>query len=278
MINEFFHHTLAEFGVSLFLPSGYYPSLDESESAFIAKIVDFDDRAPDNPELLMSVRRWRTNDAINLSAEMCQHFHLYELEDAYEWSSPTLPLTSDGQLGSIRHFSCHSGDTGFVATFDLINDIVTFQATWPTDYPNFGEQLTAIVESARYLKPGDVMSEKTSIVQPLIGVSAVPGDWLVDEPEYSTLRLVNGDNVWLIHQMLELPVLDDSWIELTTEVSDSLYQFRMVRNAESTGLVGLHDGLRKYLIEGLVINPSDFTELIRISESVRIHPRIEWNA
>ena len=127
------------------------------------------------------------------------------------------------------------------------------------------------------MEPGDVMSEKTSIVQPLIGVSAVPGDWLVDEPEYSTLRLVSGDNVWLIHQMLELPVLDDSWIELTNEVGDSLNQFRMFRNAESTGLVGLHDGLRKYLIEGLVIDSSDFTELIRISESVRIHPQIEWN-
>lgn len=274
---SFIHHTLPDFGISLFLPSGYYPSLDESEFAFIAKIVDFDDQAPDNPELLMSVRRWRTNDAINLSAEMCQHFHLYELEDAHEWTSPTQPIKSDGQSGSIRYFTCHSGDTGFVATFDLINDIVTFQATWPTDYPYFGEQQTAIVESARYLKPGDVMSEKTSIVQPMIGVSAVPGDWLVDEPEYSTLRLVSGDNVWLIHQMLELPVLDDSWIELPNDVGDSLYQFRMVRNAESTGLVGIHDGLRKYLIEGLVINPSDFPELIRISESVRIHPRIEWN-
>jgi hypothetical protein len=121
------------------------------------------------------------------------------------------------------------------------------------------------------------MSQKTSIVQPMIGVSAVPGDWLVDEPEYSTLRIVNGENVWLIHQMLELPVLDNSWIELPIEVGDSLHQFRMVRNAESTGLVGTHDGLRKYLIEGLVTNPADFSELIRISESVRIHPRIEWN-
>ena len=51
----------------------------------------------------------------------------------------------------------------------------------------------------------------------------------------------------------------------------------MFRSADSTGLVGLHDGLRKYLIQGLVINPSDFTELVRISESVRIHPRIEWD-
>ena len=154
---------------------------------------------------------------------------------------------------------------------------MTFRATWPTDYPSFGEQLSTIVESARYLKPGDVMSEKTSIVQPMIGVSAVPGDWLVDEPEYSTLRIVSGDNVWLIHQMLELPVLDNSWIELPNEVSDSLHQFRMFRNAENTGLIGILDDLRKYFIEGLVIDPSDFSELIRISESVRIHPQIEWN-
>ena len=271
------HHTLSSFGISLLLPPGYYPTVDESELAFIEKKVDFEDRDPDNPELIMSVRRWRTNDAINLSAEMCAHFHLYELEDAHQWTSPAQPSTSDGQSGSIRYFSCHSGDAGFVATFDLINDIVTFRATWPNDYPNFGEQLSTIVESARYLKPGDVMSEKTSIVQPMIGVSAVPGDWLVDEPEYSTLRIVSGDNVWLIHQMLDLPVLDNSWIELPNKVGDSLHQFRMVRNAESTGLVGIHDGLRKYLIEGLVINPADFSELIRISESVRIHPQIEWN-
>ena len=98
-----------------------------------------------------------------------------------------------------------------------------------------------------------------------------------DELETCALRIVSGDNVWLIHQMFELPVLDDSWIELTNEVGDSLNPFRMVRNAESTGLVGIHDGLRKYLIEGLVINPADFSELIRISESVRIHPQIEWN-
>jgi hypothetical protein len=77
--------------------------------------------------------------------------------------------------------------------------------------------------------------------------------------------------------MFELPVLDNSWIEIPNEVGDSLYQFRMFCNAERTGLVGLHDGLRKYLIEGLVINPSDFAELMRISESVRIHPQIEWN-
>ena len=271
------HHTLSSFGISLLLPPGYYPSLDDSELASIAKIVDIEDLAPDNPELVMAVRRWRTNDAINLSAEMCAHFHLYELEDAHQWTSPSRALTSDGQSGSVRYFSCHSGEVGFVATFDLINDIVTFRATWPSDYPVFDEQLTTIVESARYLKPGDVMSEKTSIVQPMIGVSAVPGDWLVDEPEFSSLRIVSGDNVWLIHQMFELPVLDNSWIELPNEVGDSLYQFRTFRNAESTGLVGLHDGLRKYLIEGLVINPSDFSELIRISESVRIHPRIEWN-
>ncbi|MEI7507750.1 MAG: hypothetical protein WCK23_13130, partial [Actinomycetes bacterium] len=125
--------------------------------------------------------------------------------------------------------------------------------------------------------PGDVMSEKTSIVQPMIGVSAIPGDWLVDEPEFSSLRIVRGDNVWLIHQMFELPVLDNSWIELPNEVGDSLHQFRMFRNAENTGLIGILDGLRKYFIEGLVIDPSDFSELIRISESVRIHPQIEWN-
>ena len=271
------HHTLSSFGISLLLPPGYYPNLDDSELASIAKIVDIEDLAPDNPELIMSVRRWRTNDAINLSAEMCTHFHLYELEDAHKWTSPSRALTSDGQSGSVRYFSCHSGEVGFIATFDLINDIVTFRATWPSDYPVFGEQLTTIVESARYLKPGDVMSEKTSIVQPMIGVSAVPGDWLVDEPEFSSLRIVNGDNVWLIHQMFELPVLDNSWIELPNDVGDSLYQFRMFRNAESTGLVGIHDGLRKYLIEGLVINPSDFAELMRISESVRIHPKIDWN-
>jgi hypothetical protein len=272
-----YHHTLSDFGISLLLPSGYYPTLDESNHALVEKRVDFDDQAPDNPELLMSVRRWRTNDAINISAEMCAHFHLYELEDAHQWMAPAQPFTSDGQVGSIQNFECHSGEVGFVATFDLINDIVTFRATWPSNYSNFGEQLSTIVESARYLKPGDVMSQKTSIVQPMIGVSAVPGDWLVDEPEYSTLRIVNGENVWLIHQMLELPVLDNSWIELPIEVGDSLHQFRMVRNAESTGLVGTHDGLRKYLIEGLVTNPADFSELIRISESVRIHPRIEWN-
>ena len=273
----FFHHTLSSFGISLLLPPGYYPTVDESEFTFIEKKVDFEDQAPDNPELIMSVRRWRTNDAINLSAEMCAHFHLYELEDAHQWTSPAQPLTSDGQSGSIQNFECHSGEVGFVATFDLINDIVTFRATWPSGYPVFGERLTSIVESARYLKPGDVMSEKTSILQPMIGVSAVPGDWLVDEPEFSSLRIVNGDNVWLIHQMLELPILDNSWIELPNEIGDSLHQFRMVRNAESTGLVGMHDGLRKYLIEGLVINPADFSELIRISESVRIHPQIEWN-
>jgi hypothetical protein len=271
------HHTLSSFGISLLLPPGYYPTVDESELASIAKIVDIEDLAPDNPELIMSVRRWRTNDAINLSAEMCTHFHLYELEDAHKWTSPSRALTSDGQSGSVRYFSCHSGEVGFIATFDLINDIVTFRATWPSDYPVIGEQLTTIVESARYLKPGDVMSEKTSIMQPMIGVSAVPGDWLVDEPEFSSLRIVNGDNVWLIHQMFELPVLDNSWIELPNDVGDSLYQFRMFRNAESTGLVGIHDGLRKYLIEGLVINPSDFAELMRISESVRIHPQIDWN-
>lgn len=271
------HHTLIDFGISLLLPLGYYPTLDEDELAFIEKKVDFEDQAPDNPELLMSVRRWRTNDAINLSAEMCAHFHLYELEDAHQWTSPAQPFTSDGQVGSIQNFECHSGEVGFVATFDLINDIVTFRATWPSNYSNFGEQLSTIVESARYLKPGDVMSQKTSIVQPMIGVSAMPGDWLVDEPEYSTLRIVSGDNVWLIHQMLELPVLDNSWIELPIEVGDSLHLFRMVRNAEGTGLVGTHDGLRKYLIEGLVTNPADFSELIRISESVRIHPRIEWD-
>ncbi len=271
------HHTLSSFGISLLLPPGYYPNLDDSELASIAKIVDIEDLAPDNPELIMSVRRWRTNDAINLSAEMCTHFHLYELEDAHQWTSLSRASTSDGQVGSIQNFECHSGEVGFVATFDLINDIVTFRATWPSDYPVFGEQLTTIVESARYLKPGDVMSEKTSIVQPMIGVSAVPGDWLVDEPEFSSLRIVNGDNVWLIHQMFELPVLDNSWIELPNDVGDSLYQFRMFRNAESTGLVGILDGPRKYLIEGLVINPSDFAELMRISESVRIHPQIEWN-
>ena len=271
------HHTLSDFGISLLLPSGYYPTLDESNHALVEKKVDFEDQAPDNPELLMSVRRWRTNDAINISAEMCAHFHLYELEDAHQWMAPAQPFTSDGQVGSIQNFECHSGEVGFVATFDLINDIVTFRATWPSDYPNFGERLSTIVESARYLQAGDVMSQKTSIVQPMIGVSAMPGDWLVDEPEFASLRFVNGENVWLIHQMLELPVLDNSWIELPIEVGDSLHQFRMVRNAESTGLVGTHDGLRKYLIEGLVINPSDFTELIRISESVRIHPRIEWN-
>jgi len=274
---SFIHHTLTDFGISLFLPPGYYPTLDDSNHALIEKKVDFEDQAPDNPELVMSVRRWRTNDAINLSAEMCAHFHLYELEDAHEWTSPSQSLTSDGQSGSIRYFSCHSGEVGFVATFDLINDIVTFQATWPSDYPIFGEQLTTIVESARYLQAGDVMSQKTSIIQPMIGVSAMPGDWLVDEPEFASLRFVNGENVWLIHQMLELPVLDDSWIELPNEIGDSLHQFRLVRNAEGTGLVGTHDGLRKYLIEGLVINPADFSELIRISESVRIHPQIEWN-
>jgi hypothetical protein len=272
-----YHHTLSDFGISLLLPSGYYPTLDESNHALVEKRVDFDDQAPDNPELLMSVRRWRTNDAINISAEMCAHFHLYELEDAHQWMAPAQPFTSDGQVGSIQNFECHSGEVGFVATFDLINDIVTFRATWPSDYPNFGERLSTIVESARYLQAGDVMSQKTSIVQPMIGVSAMPGDWLVDEPEFASLRFVNGENVWLIHQMLELPVLDNSWIELPIEVGDSLHQFRMVRNAESTGLVGTHDGLRKYLIEGLVINPSDFTELIRISESVRIHPRIDWD-
>jgi hypothetical protein len=271
------HHTLSDFGISLLLPSGYYPTLDESNHALVEKKVDFEDQAPDNPELLMSVRRWRTNDAINISAEMCAHFHLYELEDAHQWMAPAQPFTSDGQVGSIQNFECHSGEVGFVATFDLINDIVTFRATWPSDYPNFGERLSTIVESARYLQAGDVMSQKTSIVQPMIGVSAMPGDWLVDEPEFASLRFVNGENVWLIHQMLELPVLDNSWIELPIEVGDSLHQFRMVRNAESTGLVGTHDGLRKYLIEGLVINPSDFSELIRISESVRIHPQIEWN-
>jgi hypothetical protein len=272
-----YHHTLSDFGISLLLPSGYYPTLDESNHALVEKRVDFDDQAPDNPELLMSVRRWRTNDAINISAEMCAHFHLYELEDAHQWMAPAQPFTSDGQVGSIQNFECHSGEVGFVATFDLINDIVTFRATWPSDYPNFGERLSTIVESARYLQAGDVMSQKTSIVQPMIGVSAMPGDWLVDEPEFASLRFVNGENVWLIHQMLELPVLDNSWIELPIEVGDSLHQFRMVRNAESTGLVGTHDGLRKYLIEGLVTNPADFSELIRISESVRIHPRIEWN-
>jgi hypothetical protein len=272
-----YHHTLSDFGISLLLPSGYYPTLDESNHALVEKRVDFDDQAPDNPELLMSVRRWRTNDAINISAEMCAHFHLYELEDAHQWMAPAQPFTSDGQVGSIQNFECHSGEVGFVATFDLINDIVTFRATWPSDYPNFGERLSTIVESARYLQAGDVMSQKTSIVQPMIGVSAMPGDWLVDEPEFASLRFVNGENVWLIHQMLELPVLDNSWIELPIEVGDSLHQFRMVRNAESTGLVGTLDGLRKYLIEGLVINPSDFTELIRISESVRIHPRIDWD-
>ena len=274
---SFLHHTLTDFGISLLLPSGYYPTLDEVEQAFVEKRVDFDDQAPDNPELIMSVRRWRTNDVINLSSEMCSHFHLYELIDAHEWIAPSQPLTSDGQSGLIRYFSCHSGANGFVATFDLINDIVTFRATWPSDYPNFGEQLTTIVESARYLKPGDVMSEKTSIVQPMIGVSAVPGNWLVDEPEYSNLRIVNGENVWLIHQMLELPVLDNSWIKLPNEVGDSLYMFQMFRNAASTGLVGVHDGHRKYLIEGLVTEPADFPELIRISESVRIHPPIEWD-
>jgi hypothetical protein len=272
-----YHHTLSDFGISLLLPSGYYPTLDESNHALVEKRVDFDDQAPDNPELLMSVRRWRTNDAINISAEMCAHFHLYELEDAHQWMAPAQPFTSDGQVGSIQNFECHSGEVGFVATFDLINDIVTFRATWPSDYPNFGERLSTIVESARYLQAGDVMSQKTSIVQPMIGVSAMPGDWLVDEPEFASLRFVNGENVWLIHQMLELPVLDNSWIELPIEVGDSLHQFRMVRNAESTGLVGTHDGLRKYLIEGLVTNPADFSELIRISESVRIHPQIEWN-
>jgi hypothetical protein len=271
------HHTLSDFGISLLLPAGFYPTLDESNHALVEKKVDFEDQAPDNPELLMSVRRWRTNDAINISAEMCAHFHLYELEDAHQWMAPAQPFTSDGQVGSIQNFECHSGEVGFVATFDLINDIVTFRATWPSDYPNFGERLSTIVESARYLQAGDVMSQKTSIVQPMIGVSAMPGDWLVDEPEFASLRFVNGENVWLIHQMLELPVLDNSWIELPIEVGDSLHQFRMVRNAESTGLVGTHDGLRKYLIEGLVINPSDFSELIRISESVRIHPQIEWN-
>jgi hypothetical protein len=271
------HHTLSDFGISLLLPSGYYPTLDESNHALVEKKVDFEDQAPDNPELLMSVRRWRTNDAINISAEMCAHFHLYELEDAHQWMAPAQPFTSDGQVGSIQNFECHSGEVGFVATFDLINDIVTFRATWPSNYSNFGEQLSTIVESARYLKPGDVMSQKTSIVQPMIGVSAMPGDWLVDEPEFASLRFVNGENVWLIHQMLELPVLDNSWIELPIEVGDSLHQFRVVRNAESTGLVGTHDGLRKYLIEGLVTNPADFSELIRISESVRIHPRIEWD-
>jgi hypothetical protein len=272
-----YHHTLSDFGISLLLPSGYYPTLDESNHALVEKKVDFEDQAPDNPELLMSVRRWRTNDAINISAEMCAHFHLYELEDAHQWMAPAQPFTSDGQVGSIQNFECHSGEVGFVATFDLINDIVTFRATWPSNYSNFGEQLSTIVESARYLKPGDVMSQKTSIVQPMIGVSAMPGDWLVDEPEFASLRFVNGENVWLIHQMLELPVLDNSWIELPIEVGDSLHQFRMVRNAEGTGLVGTHDGLRKYLIEGLVTNPADFSELIRISESVRIHPRIEWD-
>ena len=144
-----YHHTLSDFGISLLLPSGYYPTLDESNHALVEKRVDFDDQAPDNPELLMSVRRWRTNDAINISAEMCAHFHLYELEDAHQWMAPAQPFTSDGQVGSIQNFECHSGDTGFVATFDLINDIVTFQATWPSDYPNFGERLSTSVESAR---------------------------------------------------------------------------------------------------------------------------------
>ena len=274
---SFIHHTLTDVGISLFLPSGYYPTLDESNHAIVEKKVDFEDQAPDNPELVMSVRRWRTNDAINLSVEMCAHFHLYELKDAHEWTSPSQPLTSDGQSGSVRYFSCHSGEVGFIATFDLINDIMTFRATWPSNYSNFREQFRAIVESARYLQAGDVMSRKTSIVQPMMGVSAMPGDWMVDEPELASLRFVNGENVWLIHQMLELPVLDNSWIELPNEVGDSLHQFRMFRNAESTGLVGLHDGLRKYFIEGLVINPDDFSELIRISESVRIHPRIEWD-
>jgi hypothetical protein len=271
------HHTLSDFGISLLLPSGYYPTLDDSNHAHVEKKVDFEDQAPDNPELLMSLRRWRTNDAINLSAEMCTHFHLYELEDAHQWTSSAQFLTSDGQAGSIQNFECHSGEVGFVAAIDLINDIVTFRATWPSNYSNFGEQFRAIVESARYLQAGDVMSQKSSIVQPMIGVSAMPGDWLVDESEFASLRFVNGENVWLIHQMLELPVLDTSWIELSIEFGDSLHQFRMFRSADSTGLVGLHDGLRKYLIQGLVINPSDFTELVRISESVRIHPRIEWD-
>ena len=117
------HHTLIDFGISLLLPLGYYPTLDEDELAFIEKKVDFEDQAPDNPELLMSVHRWRTNDAINLSAEMCAHFHLYELEDAHQWIFPAQPLTSDGQVGAIQNFECHSGEGGFVATFDLINDI-----------------------------------------------------------------------------------------------------------------------------------------------------------
>ena len=271
------HHTLTDFGISLLLPAGYFPTLDENECALIEKKVDFDDQAPDNPELIMSIRRWRTNDVINLGTEMCSHFHLYELLDAHEWTTSSQQLTSDGQSGYVRYFSCHSGDTGFVATFDLINDIVTFRATWPSDYPNYGDIFRAIVEAVRYLQPGDVMSEKTSIVQPMIGVSAVPGEWRVDEPVYSTLRLVNGENVWLIHQMQELPVLDNSWIELTNEVGDDLYKFQMFRNAASTGLVGIHDGHRKYLIEGLVVDQREFSDLIRISESVRIHPPIEWN-
>ena len=272
-----FHHTLANFGVSLLLPVGYFPTQDSQTVASVEKLVDPEDLSPDNPELSMSMRRWLTNDITEVSTEMCSHFHLYEFADAHRWTSDPQFFFSDGVQGSIQEFACHGGDLGFIATFDLINEIVTFRATWPAEFPNFGGIFRDIVQSARYLLAGDVMSEKTSVLQPLIGVSIVPDEWFVDEPEIQTLRVVRNNNAWVIHQVDKLPVLDDSWVEIALK-NDTFYDpVHLYHNPGQTALVGLLEGLRPYLIEGLVEDPADFEQLIQLSESVRIHPPIDWH-
>ena len=272
----FFNQTLTSTGVSLMAPSGMIPGYDVIDCGSFIKEPDEEDLSPDNPLLIITVRRWQTGDEILPGPELCATMHLFEHPMAKDWSGEPTPFQMDGLTGEIRRFDCHNGDVGFVATANLGLSIVTIQSSWPADCPEIGDELVAAAASARFLLAGDLMAPKTSIVHPVIGVSVEVHDhWLVDEPGDETLNLVTEGGAWSIGRETSASAIDPAWTIFEISIPGTYDDFTFARNG-FTDLVGVSEGPRPLVIRGHV-SSGRFDDLIELCERVRTHPAIDWS-
>ena len=270
-----FNQTLTNTGVSLLAPSGMIPGYDTVDRGSFIKEPDEEDLAPDNPLLIITVRRWETGDEILPGPELCATMHLFEHPMAKDWTGEPQPFVMDGLVSEIRHFECHNGDVGYVATANLGATVVTIQSSWPSDCPGLGDELTTAAASARFLLAADLMAPKTSIVHPVIGVSVEVHDhWLVDEPGDETLKLVTEGGSWSVGYESTAPAIHPSWSPIDIEIPGSYVDFSFARNG-STELIGVADWPRPFVIRGRVDGAS-FDDLVELCRRVRTHPGINW--
>jgi len=275
-----FNQTLTTTGVSLMAPAGMIPGYDVADCGSFIKEPDEEDLAPDNPVQIITVRRWQSGDEMLPGPELCSTMHLFEHPMAKDWSDDPAPFVMDGMPCEIRHFECHNGDIGFVATADLGASVATISSSWSADYPELGDELVAAAASARFLLASDLLAPKTSIVHPVIGVSVTVHDhWLVDEPGDETLNLVTPGGSWSVGREATPPAIDPSWTVFSIDMPGVYAGFTFARSG-STDLIGVSDDVRPLVIRGHVDASStatSFADLVGLCEQVRTHPVIDWS-